>query len=51
MLSREQLEILEPKIRVLQIICAALIMGVIGFGVVLAIITNWQNLHTLRYRW
>lgn len=40
MLSSKQIEALQPRIKILQIICAALISGIVVFGVVVAIAGN-----------
>ncbi len=45
MLNKQQIELLEPKTKVVQIICVALVLGVSMFAVVIAVVTNWGGVN------
>ena len=46
MLTPSQMKAVEPKIRLLQVIAAALIMGVLACGMVFAILVDWNLVNT-----
>ena len=46
MLTQNQIATLEPRVRTIQIIVGALIMGVIGFAGIISVITDWNAVHS-----